>query len=122
MKTRRAGFMILSSAFLQSFSARTAEIPNSVLRTAIRKELGKPNGEVRDLDMESLTKLSLSGRGAIESFEELEHAVNLTHLALDGNSMPSVALPEGLHSLKGLADGIVVAKSDRLEHLTGRFP
>ena len=94
MKTLTS-IIILAFTFSCSdlLSAQTVNIPDPELQAAVRKALGKPDGEITVTDMESLTELDAShlmrdhSNGEppnIKSIQGLESAKNLASLDLSG--------------------------------------
>ena len=78
------------------------QVPDSVLASAIRSELGKPASEsLYASDLASLSTLGIAGEG-ISSLEGLEHATNLESLSAGYNSISDLMPLAGLVSLRKL--------------------
>ena len=65
----------------------TVEVPDAVLESVLRDELGKPAGDLTIADLRRLTSLQYNGGEGqrIESLEGLQFATNLTELSLPDN-------------------------------------
>ena len=78
------------------------DIPDSNLRTAIEKDLGKASGApITTEDMRRLIDLEASN-ASITDLTGLEHATNLTQLELSDNSISDISPLAGLNNLTEL--------------------
>ena len=81
---------------------KLVDIPDSNLRTAIEKDLGKASGvTITTEDMKSLYELE-APNASITDLTGLEHATNLTLLTLSDNSISDISPLAGLNNLAEL--------------------
>ena len=81
---------------------KLVDIPDSNLRTAIEKALGKASGvTITTEDMKRLTQL-IAPNASITDLTGLEHATNLTLLNLSDNSISDISPLAGLNNLAEL--------------------
>ena len=81
---------------------KPVDIPDSNLRTAIEKDLGKASGApITTEDMRRLIDLEASN-ASITDLTGLEHATNLTQLELSDNSISDISPLAGLNNLTEL--------------------
>ena len=81
------------------YKSPTVEIADPILEKAIRKELGKQEGELTQADLEKVTILDLRSNQLTE-MKGLEKLSHLTSLDLGGNQLTEV--PKGLEKLTKL--------------------
>ena len=89
----------------QGLSDPTVEIPDSGLRTAILRALGKSESsetEITASDLNGLEKLEARGFG-IRDLTGLEHAENLKQLYLNNNQISNLSPISGLQRLRRLS-------------------
>jgi len=77
------------------------EFPDPGLEAAVREAIGKPTGDIYELDLLMLTELDADNQG-IADLTGLEHCRNLTTLSLAGNSVSNLAPLSGLAELVNL--------------------
>ena len=83
--------------------AGVVEFPDSSLRAAIARKLGKALGDpITTSDMTALTQLGANNSN-ISDLTGLEHAINLTSLSLGGNSISDISSLSGLTNLTSLS-------------------
>ena len=81
---------------------QTVNIPDTNLRAAIEKELGKASGAtITTADMARLTRLH-APNASIRVLIGLEHATNLKYLNLGGNTISDISVVSGLTHLTRL--------------------
>ncbi len=99
------------------------EIPDEALETALRVELGKPEGDLTCEDLASLTELNYNGSNeeiaSIGSLEGLQYAVNLEALNLFGNDVSDLSPLQNLITLTVLnLSGNMITDISPLQNLT----
>jgi len=75
--------------------------PDPNLEAAIREAIGKPTGDIYQVDLTLLTKLGASGRGIV-NLSGLEHCIHLTELDLGWNAISDLSPISGLTQLERL--------------------
>ena len=93
---------------------KLVDIPDSNLRTAIEKALGKASGDtITTADMKRLTDLEAPNANITDLTTGLEHATNLTLLDLDNNSISDISPLTGLTQLT-----VLFLTGNSIRHLT----
>ena len=95
-------FLMICLALPLTATAQVVDIPDSNLRTAIEKALGKASGAtITTADMAKLTHLD-ARNAYISDLTGLELATNLTELNLGGNNLSNILPVAGLTNLRYL--------------------
>ena len=94
--------MLMCFTLPLTVTAQVVDIPDSNLRAAVEKALGKASGAIiTTADMERLTRLDAKNAN-ISDLTGLEHATNLTELNLGGNNLSNISPVAGLTNLRQL--------------------
>lgn len=89
------------------------------LETAIRREIGKPTGDIYKSDLEDLTSLNANSEGIID-LAGLEYCTSLAYLSLWGNRINDITPLSSLRSLNQLGLGAnEIDDVSALFHLSG---
>ena len=95
-------FMLMGLTFPLTATAQVVSIPDSNLRAAIERRLGKASGDpITTSDMAALRSLT-ARESNISDLTGLEHAINLTSLDLGRNSISDITSLSGLTKLTWL--------------------
>ena len=95
-------FLLMYLTLLLTATAQVIDLPDSNLRAAVEKALGKASGTtITTADMATLTRLDANEAG-ISDLTGLEHATNLRDLHLWRNSVSDLSSLAGLTKLTGL--------------------
>ena len=98
-------FLLICVLIPLTATAQTVNIPDSNLRAAVEKALGKASGaSITTADMERLTRLA-ERNANISNLTGLESATNLTTLDLDENNITDLSPVVGLTNLAWLLLG-----------------
>ncbi|WP_185819463.1 CotH kinase family protein [Salibacterium salarium] len=106
-KIKRIALLLLPLAVLTGAAVfifaggSDVEFEDENLETAIREEIRKPEGPIRQEDLENVDTLDLSNSG-IESIEGLENVTTVRNLDLQGNRMEDIQALEDLIYLEDL--------------------
>ena len=93
---------IVEPVFFNAVAEAVVDIPDTNLRTAIEKNLGKASGvPINTADMERLTRLEAKNAN-ISDLTGLEHATNLTFLGLSNTGISDISPLGGLTNLTTL--------------------
>jgi hypothetical protein len=102
MATDSAGLSNEMTVAITVVAPPSVVIPDPHLEAALRSALGKPDGPLTNLDLASLTSLSLFA-GDITNLSGLEAAVNLADLYLQAGSLSNITWLQHLSGLTSLA-------------------
>ncbi len=96
------GSFIIFTYWCSTVSAQVVDIPDPALERAIRQELNLPDEmPITQQEMLRLTRLD-AGENQIEDLSGLEHATNLTWLALHGNEIQDLSPLDELLNIETL--------------------
>jgi len=73
-------------------------IPDSNLEAVIRETIGKPEGDITDIDLQGISKLDGTSRD-IANLTGLEYCINLQYLELHQNQISNISAVSGLTKL-----------------------
>ena len=82
-------------------SADVVNFPDPGLEAAIRDAIGKPTGDIHDIDLTGLTSLNADNRGIV-NLEGIQYCADLTILVLQYNEIVDISALSGLTNLTGL--------------------
>ena len=101
--------VVLTALPMPGAAGQAVIFPDKNLEATVRQAVGKPDGEIRESDLASLTRLDAAGKG-ITNLSGLEHCVALVELYLHRNQIVDLAPLAGLTKLNflGLYGNLIV--------------